>query len=522
MSTSHPVSSRASAARIAKWSASLLARGPGYRMAAAAGVLALGCVAFGAQSASATPKGGIVALTLTKAANPISYNRLGQVIQYTLVATNVGGITLSAVSISDLGLPSLACTPAQPAVLAPGAALTCTGSHTITQDDLDAHSFSNTATAAGFDPQAQLVTTTASATVIALSLLTNASGPVVVGQAIHDVASLGGGAPPLGGVINFEVFAPGDTACQTPIAVVPGIPVNGAGDYQSGDFTTTAAGVYRWIARFVGNTPGLVANTGCNDPNESSTVARATPTLSTVASAGVAAGNSISDSATIVAGFNPTGTITFTLFGPNNTTCTGTPAFTSTLPVSGNGTYVSGALVTSLAGTYRWIASYSGDPNNNPVTGACGAPGESVDVLKATPAVTTAATPAGNAPIGTSLSDTATLAGGVNPTGTIIFRLFGPNDPSCSGTPAFTSAAVPVNGNGSYASDSFTPTATGTYSWIASYSGDANNNPAADTCALPQETIQLAPLIPALGPPGLLLLLLGLAAAGGIALRRIR
>jgi hypothetical protein len=75
--------------------------------------------------------------------------------------------------------------------------------------------------------------------------------------------------------------------------------------------------------------------------------------------------------------------------------------------------------------------------------------------------------------------------------------------------------------NGDYQSGSFTPTVAGTYSFIASYSGDANNSPASDTCALPAETIRVAPFIPTLDGLGLLLLMLGLAAAGGLAMRRL-
>src|SRR2546422_11598085 len=62
---------------------------------------------------------------------------------------------------------------------------------------------------------------------------------------------------------------------------------------------------------------------------------------------------------------NATGTINFTVFGPNNTTCTlpGTPGGSAL--VSGDGTYPSSAVPVVLAGTYRWIASYTGDGNNN-------------------------------------------------------------------------------------------------------------------------------------------------------------
>ena len=60
----------------------------------------------------------------------------------------------------------------------------------------------------------------------------------------------------------------------------------------------------------------------------------------------------------------PTGTITFTLFGPNNPTCTGAAIFTSTVPVAGNGVYPSAPFTATTPGTYNWVAAYSGDANN--------------------------------------------------------------------------------------------------------------------------------------------------------------
>jgi uncharacterized repeat protein (TIGR01451 family) len=102
-------------------------------------------------------------LTLSKSANPTSYSAVGDVITYTLVATNDGNVTLHDVSISDPMLGALTCT--QPVTLAPGASLTCTGSHMITQGDLDAGKYDNTATANGTGPAGQPVSATASATV---------------------------------------------------------------------------------------------------------------------------------------------------------------------------------------------------------------------------------------------------------------------------------------------------------------------------------------------------------------------
>jgi hypothetical protein len=103
-------------------------------------------------------------------------------------------------------------------------------------------------------------------------------------------------------------------------------------------------------------------------------------TLSTQASAAVQLGGLIHDTATLSGGVAPTGTITFSLFGPNDASCAGTTAFTSTVPVAGNGSYPSANFTPSVAGTYRWIATYSGDAANAASATACNDANESVTV----------------------------------------------------------------------------------------------------------------------------------------------
>ena len=89
----------------------------------------------------------------------------------------------------------------------------------------------------------------------------------------------------------------------------------------------------------------------------------------------------------------------------------------------------------------------------------------------------------------TTISDTALLSDGDNPTGTITFKLYGPDDANCSRTPAFTSSAT-VNGNGAYQSGAATITQVGTYRWVVDYSGDQNNNGAGPTaCGESTETV---------------------------------
>jgi hypothetical protein len=75
-----------------------------------------------------------------------------------------------------------------------------------------------------------------------------------------------------------------------------------------------------------------------------------------------------------VTGNNPTGSLTFELFRPAaGATCSGTPAFSQTVALSGGSASTSNtSFVASDVGTWRWRLSYSGDTRNPPATSACG------------------------------------------------------------------------------------------------------------------------------------------------------
>jgi hypothetical protein len=94
--------------------------------------------------------------------------------------------------------------------------------------------------------------------------------------------------------------------------------------------------------------------------------------------------------------------------------------------------------------------------------------------------------------LGSTIHDTATLTGGTTPTGSIEFKLFGPSDPKCLAAPAYTSPFSSASGDGSYPSPAFQPTAAGTYSWVALYSGDENNASVATACGDQNESVIVA------------------------------
>ena len=289
--------------------------------------------------------------------------------------------------------------------------------------------------------------------------------------------------------------------------------------------TVTSAGTYCWRGVFTATTSG-VPNASDASTGECFTVNPVTPSIITTATATATIGQQISDSATLsltatkpgspvinptTAGASADGTITFRAYGPSDPTCSGTPAFTSSaFPVSGDAIYGPASFTPTAAGTYRWIATYSGSsPNTNSAAGACNDTNETTVVSPKQPTISTVASSPNGSPVGTSLSDTATLSGtAALPTGasqgTITFTAYGPhaNTTTCT-TVAYTSV-VTVSGDGSYNSANgsggvFTPTQAGNYNWIAAYkpgNGDVNNLSVSGSCGDANEGSLLIKLQP--------------------------
>jgi uncharacterized repeat protein (TIGR01451 family) len=329
------------------------------------------------------------------------------------------------------------------------------------------------------------------------SLVTQASDKVVIGNSISDTATMTPSAAT--GTVTFKVYGPDDATCaNAPVATLGPITVSN-GTAASGPYTPTQVGTYRWIASFTSSDPNHFADTAgaCNDPNEQSVVEKKQPSISTQASAGGAVPSALTDVAT-VSGLTPNagGSVTFNAYGPNDSTCTGAVAFTSTNNLgavnAGSATATSGTFTPSAVGTYRWIASYSGDASNKAVAGACNDTNESALIDKRQPSITTDASNGGALP-SVDLSDVATVTNlTADAGGSVTFNLYGPDDASCTGAVIFTSTnaiGAVAGGVASATSGTYTATAAGTYRWIASYGGDAKNKSVAGQCNDASESV---------------------------------
>ena len=123
------------------------------------------------------------------------------------------------------------------------------------------------------------------------------------------------------------------------------------------------------------------------------------------------------------------------------------------------------------------------------------------------------------------LTDSATLTGGLSPSGAITFFLFAPGiTPNGTNSNNIYSDTVTIIGDATYSTASgnnpggYLPSATGIYQWLAVYSGDPNNPRTTSTFGSEPEDVSVASSVP---EPGTLALL-GAAFSGLGLIRRRR
>lgn len=232
-----------------------------------------------------------------------------------------------------------------------------------------------------------------------------------------------------------------------------------------GDATlTNGTGTFSATLNSAGNRTITATSGAATGTSGSIAVAKATPTISTTPSTSVAVGGSVSDEATVSGRVNPQegATITFDLFAPADTTCTGTPVFTITNSYSAAATSISsGSFTPTAPGVYRWTAEYSGDANNAPAGTACGYSEQSVIIAKAASATALVATP-NPAASGAKVTLTATVTG-YKPSGTVTFK---------EGSAVLGSATLDSAGHATLEVAGLAP---GSHSLSVAYAGDASN-----------------------------------------------
>ncbi len=315
---------------------------------------------------------------------------------------------------------------------------------------------------------------------------------VVVGRSVHDTATVTGGQEPTGD-LTWHVYAETDANCTRPLLGYSSTEtLGGDGTYTSGTLTPETPGRYRWGFTYAGDVRNEPVK-GCGGHDETFTVVRATPSLSTSAGAAVGIGAPLRDTATLTGGYHPTGTVTFRLYDTASCKTEVGSAVTST--VSGNGAYPSPPITPTTAQTYYWTATYSGDGENDAVSEPCGAKGESVTTTKATSTLTTKSS-AVKLAAGNSVTDVADLSGGYDISGTLTWHVYLATTASCTATNALFSyeGIQVVNGTGRYSPPvALTVIKVGTYKWGVVYAGTTGDNNPVSLCGGTHETFTVTP-----------------------------
>lgn len=311
-----------------------------------------------------------------------------------------------------------------------------------------------------------------------------------IGDPVHDSATLSGASATPTGTVTYAVYT--DRACTTPatagsggqISAQPGQVTLASGSVpNSPDISFNVAGTYYWQAVYSGD----ANNNGATSPCASEPVLiKTNPTVTTTLSATtVNIGDPVHDSATLNGTTaDATGTVTYTVYTDNACTVKATSQISAQpgqVTVTNGTAMDSTAISFNDAGTYYWQAVYSGDSKNNGATSACTS--ETVLVNPNHPTIGTAQNLLPN--------DNATLSGATPGAGTsITFELFGPADPTCASTPAYTQT-VPVSGDGTYKTTNTTlfATSVGEWRWMVTYTGDNNNTGTTSACGVENFTI---------------------------------
>ena len=327
----------------------------------------------------------------------------------------------------------------------------------------------------------------------------------VAGASAYDTSSIdveGFGIAP-SGTVTYSFFANG--TCTVPSTKDEQVTLKSDGSVPNSPTTAAlAASAYSYITTYSGDGNYASSTANC----EPFTVGLAMPGITTSSSpAAATVGVQISsagDAATVTGNGDvvPTGSVTFTLYAADCATVILGPSPSE--PLSSNGSTPASASAScatswtpTATGTYYWVATYSGDSNYETMTDGCGDPSEQVKVGSAMPGITTSSSPAA-ATVGVQISsagDAATVTGNgdVVPTGSVTFTLYAADcatvilGPSPS-EPLSSNGSTPASASASYAT-SWTPTATGTYYWVATYSGDSNYETMTDGCGDPSEQV---------------------------------
>ncbi|NOT05090.1 MAG: LysM peptidoglycan-binding domain-containing protein [Anaerolineales bacterium] len=250
-----------------------------------------------------------VVLTLTKTANPTTYDRIDQTITYTYIITNVGATPLGGAqfTVSDTGFSAPIICGEATLTLASNATVTCSVNYKITQADMGAASVSTSATAVvGSVAPSQAVSATVTKTTLSnLPAGSTVTHQVVKGEWLWQIARCYGADPKQVSAANPPT--PAEISPNTTVTVpnigsvgkIYGPPCVGTHTVQSGDTWNSIALKYnadQEVLQMVNSNSlaaGSVLKVPCNSANGPAAICNSTggtPTTSNLIRISFAAG----------------------------------------------------------------------------------------------------------------------------------------------------------------------------------------------------------------------------------------
>ena len=272
----------------------------------------------------------VEALELEKTATSDGFARIGESIPYSFRVTNTGTVALSGtLKIDDDKIASgdITCPAVPGSGLAPGAFLTCTGSYTTTQDDVDAGEVTNEATAT-------------------LGAVTSGSDSVTVnwqapqGNQPALTVSSGEGDEDAGSFIFTVTLNPSSLQTVTVDYATGGGTATSGADYTpaSGTLTFSPGDITETVTVVIADdkvdesdetfnlTLSDAVNASIPTPTGTFTIRDNDTAGVTVSATSLDIDEGDSDSYTVVLGSQPTHSVTITVNDPSNTDVTADPA----------------------------------------------------------------------------------------------------------------------------------------------------------------------------------------------------
>jgi len=211
------------------------------------------------------------ALTIDKSAGAPTGSAAGSTIAYSFLVTNTGNVTITGIVVNDAQLDAAAVCPVT--TLAPGGDTTCTGTHTITQVEVNAGVVNNSATATGTPPTGPSVTSPPDTTSTPITqtpgqslvkALTGDStgGAVAVGDELTYTITLSntGNTTLTGVVVNDALITPSSITCAS---VAPGATCQLVGTYTVTQADADAGNIRNTAVVSSPACPAGSTNAGC-------------------------------------------------------------------------------------------------------------------------------------------------------------------------------------------------------------------------------------------------------------------